>query len=98
MGQQEERETGLTCEFRIYRDWPTLKMGQSFGLHTRSLRPPWIEVWRTLGLVMVVMVMMRSRGERRGGEHQDQEHGSKDLLHGENLARGDFWRQLRPAR
>jgi hypothetical protein len=47
---------------------------------------------------MVVMVMMRSRGERRGGEHQDQEHGSKDLLHGENLARGDFWRQLRPAR
>jgi hypothetical protein len=37
-------------------------------------------------VVMMVMVMMRSRSERRGGEHQDQEHGSKDFLHGGNLA------------
>jgi len=33
-------------------------------------------------VVMMVMVMMRSRGERRSGEHQDQKHSSKDLLHG----------------
>ena len=37
-------------------------------------------------VVMTVMVMMRSRGKRRGGEHQNQEHSSKDLLHGVNLA------------
>jgi TldD protein len=49
-------------------------------------------------MVVMVMVMMRSRGERRGGEHQDQEHGSKDSFHGKNLARRQFWRQLRPAR
>lgn len=32
-------------------------------------------------VVMTVVMMMRSRGERRSGEHQDQEHGSKNLLH-----------------
>jgi hypothetical protein len=37
-------------------------------------------------MVVMVMMMMRGRGERRGGEYQDQEHSSKDLLHGENLA------------
>lgn len=42
-----------------------------------------------LGLAMVVvamMMVMRSRGERRTGEHHDQEHSSKNLLHGLNLA------------
>ena len=41
-----------------------------------------------LGLAVVVMavVMMRGDSERRGGEDQDQEHGSKDLLHAVNLA------------
>jgi hypothetical protein len=37
-------------------------------------------------MVMTVMVMMRSRSERRSSEHQDQEHGSKDLFHEVNLA------------
>jgi hypothetical protein len=37
-------------------------------------------------VVMTVMVMMRSRSEHRGGEHQDQKHGNKDFLHGGNLA------------
>jgi hypothetical protein len=35
---------------------------------------------------MTMVVMMCSRGKRRGSEHQDQEHGSEDLLHGVNLA------------
>jgi hypothetical protein len=42
-------------------------------------------------VVVMVMVVMRSRGERWSGEHQDQEHSSKNLLHEENLA----WRGLR---
>jgi hypothetical protein len=33
-------------------------------------------------VVMTVMVVMRSRCERRSGEHEDQEHSSKNLLHG----------------
>jgi hypothetical protein len=37
-------------------------------------------------VVMMVMVVMRSRGKRRSGENQDQEHSSKNLLHEENLA------------
>jgi len=37
-------------------------------------------------VVMAVVVMMRGGSERRCGEHQDQKHGSKDLLHGVNLA------------
>jgi hypothetical protein len=37
-------------------------------------------------VVMTVMVMMRRRGERWSGEHEDQEHSSKNLLHEENLA------------
>jgi hypothetical protein len=36
-------------------------------------------------VVMMVMVM-RSRSERRGGKHQDQKHKSKNFLHGGNLA------------
>ena len=37
-------------------------------------------------VVMAVVMMMRGDSERRGGEDQDQEHGSKDLLHAVNLA------------
>jgi len=37
-------------------------------------------------MVVMVVVMMRSRGERRGSENQDQEHGSKDLFHGEKFS------------
>ena len=37
-------------------------------------------------VMMMVMVMMRSRGKRRSGENQDQEHSSKDLLHGEKFS------------
>jgi len=37
-------------------------------------------------VVMTVMVVMRSRGERRSGEDQDKEHSSKYLLHAVNLA------------
>jgi hypothetical protein len=37
-------------------------------------------------VVVMVVMMMRSRGERRSGENQDQEHSSKNLLHGVNLA------------
>jgi hypothetical protein len=37
-------------------------------------------------MMMVVMMVMRRRGKRRGGENQNQEHGSKDLLHGVNVA------------
>jgi hypothetical protein len=33
-------------------------------------------------VVMTVMVMMRRCGEGRSGEHEDQEHSSKNLLHG----------------
>ena len=33
-------------------------------------------------VVMTVMVVMRSRRERRSGEHENQEHSSKNLLHG----------------
>lgn len=33
-------------------------------------------------VVMTVMMMVRRRGEGRGGEHEDQEHSSKNLLHG----------------
>ena len=66
--------------------------GQSFGLCTTpSPRSDSGGDWPRgqLGLVVVVMVvmMMRSRGKRRSGENQDKEHGSKDLLHGVNLAR-----------
>ena len=43
-------------------------------------------------VVMTVMVVMRSRGERRSGEHEDQEHSSGDLLHGVNVARGGLWK------
>jgi hypothetical protein len=35
---------------------------------------------------MTVVVMMRGRSKRRSSEHQYQEHGSEDLLHGVNLA------------
>lgn len=45
------------------------------------------------GMVVMTMVMvMRSRGQRRSGEHQDKEHGSKDLLHGVNVARCELWK------
>lgn len=37
-------------------------------------------------VVVAMMMVMRSRGERRTGEHHDQEHSSKNLLHGLNLA------------
>ncbi len=52
-----------------------------------------------LGLVMVVMMVMVMirRGERRGGEHQNQKHSSKDLLHGVNLARWKLWKPARLA-
>ena len=43
-------------------------------------------------VVVAVMVVMRSRRERRSGEHEDQEHSSKDLLHGVNVARGGLWK------
>ena len=33
-------------------------------------------------VVMTVMVVMRSCRERRSGEHEDQEHSSKNLFHG----------------
>ena len=33
-------------------------------------------------VVMTVMVVVRRRSEGRGGEHEDQENSSKDLLHG----------------
>lgn len=55
---------------------------KSCAFSTASIQPG-------LGLAVVVMtmvVMMRSRGKRRGGEYQDQEHGSEDLLHRVNLA------------
>jgi hypothetical protein len=39
--------------------------------------------------VMTVVMVMRSRGECRSGEHQDQKHSSKNLLHGLNLARSE---------
>lgn len=46
-------------------------------------------------MVMVTMMMvMLSRGERRSGNHEDQEHSSKDLLHGVNLARCRLWKYL----
>jgi hypothetical protein len=38
-------------------------------------------------VVVTVMMVMLSRCERRSGDHEDQEHSSKDLLHGVNLAR-----------
>jgi hypothetical protein len=38
-------------------------------------------------MVMTVVMVMRSRGERRGGEHHYQKHSSEDLLHGLTLAR-----------
>jgi hypothetical protein len=37
-------------------------------------------------MMVTMMMVMRSRGKRRRCEHEDQEHGSKDLLHGVNLA------------
>lgn len=37
-------------------------------------------------MVMMVMVM-RGRGERRGGEDHDQKYSSKNLFHGLNVAR-----------
>jgi hypothetical protein len=43
-------------------------------------------------VVMAVMVVMCSCRERRSGEHEDQEHSSKDLLHGVNVARGGLWK------
>jgi hypothetical protein len=38
-------------------------------------------------VMMMVMMVMRRRGKRRSGENQNQEHGSKNLLHGLNVAR-----------
>ena len=33
-------------------------------------------------VVMTVMMVMRRGGKGRGGEHEDQEHSCKNLLHG----------------
>lgn len=49
------------------------------------------ELGRVVMVMMVVMVMGR-RGERRSGKHQDQKHSSKDLLHGVNVTRGELWK------
>ncbi len=49
-------------------------------------------------MVVMVMVMLGSCGERRSSENQDQERGSKDLFHGGNLAWRQLWKQLRLAR
>ena len=43
-------------------------------------------------VVMTMVMVMRSRGQRRSGEHQDKEHGSKDLFHGVNVARCELWK------
>ena len=48
-------------------------------------------------VVMAVMMVMRRRGEGRSGAHQDQKRGSKNLLHGVNVARGRLWKCLRRA-
>jgi len=48
-------------------------------------------------VVVTVMMVMLSRCERRSGDHEDQEHSSKDLLHGVNLARCCLWKYLRRA-
>lgn len=43
-------------------------------------------------MVMMMVVMMGRRGERRSGKHQDQKHSSKNLLHGVNVTRGELWK------
>src|SRR5579871_1654626 len=43
-------------------------------------------------VVMTVMVVVRRRGKGRGGEHEEQKHRSKDLLHGLNVARCGLWK------
>jgi hypothetical protein len=42
--------------------------------------------------VMTVVMVVRSRGKRRSGENHDQENGSKNLLHGLNVARWGLWK------
>jgi hypothetical protein len=37
-------------------------------------------------MMVMAMVMVMGRGERRSGTHQDQKHGSKNLLHSLNVA------------
>jgi hypothetical protein len=80
-------------EPRGYRDRPKPKLGQSLRFFREACDHRGSMVGVELGFAMVmmmVMVVIRSRGKRRGGEHQDQEHGSKNLFHGENLAQRRF--------
>ena len=69
-------------------------MGQSFVEREGSYEAG--SIWTYLRLAMVVMMMvmvvMRGRGERRSGEYHDQKYSSKDLLHGLNVARRRLWK------
>ena len=88
MGRQRPRETDLTwdpCSAGLAHtaDGTIFRVTRKL-LDTRDR--PWAVELGLAMVVMMVMVAMRSRGERRSGEYQDQEHSSKNLLHGVNLA------------
>jgi hypothetical protein len=61
-------------------------MGQYFRFSAAWKEPEFSGKLGCLVMVVVTVVMVMRRGERRSGERHDQKHCSNDLLHSLNVA------------